>query len=513
MTDYGSIGAEAEALHKAAAGAAAPHAPTESEKASKAMLDDAIAPANPSMLSEVTTAAGNQGKTVWNGVAQLADRFGADMPMAKLQTQTQAATLSPRWWLQQGGSLAVTVPLIVLTHRGISAVTEPFAAGASRAAAADVAAKAFASGPDKLALARLALTGATYEGIFKPTTDKNIALGRFKQAGEGGLGFFAMGYTAGKVSSAMSLGATAGEGGAGLGSKALKVLLPGMAGGGAYGLVHEQSKSFLDTLKPAGFYKTVNATASALMGTLLSSVGMLKADAAPLGKAQESGSSTEIARTVESIRASDGGKTAVTNLSNDVLAGLKQDADMTPTARFETVNKANGELTAAKNFARNGQHQEAVDQYMNALKGLARARGIEHPTLADVLSGMARSDMYLGNSARSIESLQSALRINKSAFGEGSSEVANNFDQLSAVYVRAGDYSQGAQALENSVNANRAAAEDGKLSGPARQDFEANQHDLLSRVADLYDQGGDKARAEAVRQSMPPKPTPAPEPH
>jgi len=493
---------EAENLQKAAFGLANP---TESEKASH------------SLLSELGTSASNQGKSIYNGVAQIADGFGLNIPMAKLQTQTQAPLMSARWWMQQGGSLAVTVPLIVLTHRGVTALTEGFAAdAAARTVSSEVATKAFAFTPDKMALGRLTATGAIYEGLFKPSTDKSLPWGRLKQAGEGGLGFLGAGLVSSKISGALARGAAERELPLSLSSKVLNVALPGMGAGAVYGALHEQSKSILDTFKPAGFYKTINASASgAILGTALSTAGMLQtADAAQIASARESASAAESARPVGKV--AEGTRALADNSANDVLSTLKRQSDVSPADREQSLSQANRDILAATRYARNGQHQEAAQTWYNALQGLVKAHGTEHPTVADALANMARSDMFSGNSGRSVSALQSAVRINKANFGESSPQVADNYEQLSAVYQRSGNYKQAADALDNSVTARRAAEGAAKSTGADRGaeqgsgngsiQLDPGLRDVLSRLAGLYEKAGDPVKANQVRESIPPKP-------
>lgn len=538
---------EPEALRRAAMDAAPPQ-PHQADQTSQ------------SLFAEFGTATSNQAKSVYNAVAQIADGVGLDLPAAKLQTQSAATLMSPRWWMQQGGSLAVTLPLVLLTHKGISALSAPLAASA--AGAAEVSSeKALTMSAEKLSMARLTATGAVYEGVFKPSDDKSLLWGRSKQAAEGGFSFLAMGVTASKIGSSMALGVAEGEVPSSFSTRLVRAALPGLGGGAAMGMTHEQTSSLLDTGSLAGFGKTLNAgVRGSIMGLAMSPLGMLplgraqaavaretepvsvsrdtagavrsdgsvsvsgqgdgtaavlaKGDGVAQAAGQRSAGEVVTVRPAENVETTGTRATAMTtNPADNVLNGLVRDTNLNPRMQDDLLSRADRDIDAGLKLARSGEHQQAFDQLNNALKAIVRVRGPEHPSLAGVLGDMARSDMFLGNNARSIESLQSALRINKSSFGDGSPQVADNYDQLSAIYQRSGNYGQAAQALDNSISAGRIAAEGGRLTGPAQQHFEANLRDRLGQVARLYEKGGDATRAAQVRGSIPPPLQHDPTPH
>ncbi|MBS1995376.1 MAG: tetratricopeptide repeat protein [Cyanobacteria bacterium SZAS LIN-2] len=425
------------------------------------------ADASRSFLAEVATSASNQGKSVYNAVGQLTEVVGVRLPEATLTEQKSAPLMSSHWWAQQAGGLAVSLPLVLLTHKGISAMTEPLAAAAMQ--------------PQKLALTRLALTGAAYEGVFKPSQDDSLLWGRAKQAAEGGAGFLAMGLASNKIGGFVGRSI---EGDAvGLAGRFGRTVLPGIGGGAAYGLTEVQSKSILDRGNLAGMGASLDAISSgAVMGMTLSSVGMLNTRSELSNPAVQS----------------------MTRAGDNVLTGLKHDRTLSSSASDGLNGLSIRQVTEGVRLAKNGQHQEAVAQLQEGLANLVRVRGADHPEVAQVLSNMARSDMFLGNSARAVQSLESALKINRGAYGEKSQQVSDNYDQLSAVYLKSGDLGKAADSLGKSIDSRQGTD---NMRGPA----ELRQS--LAQLANLYEKAGDPAKAEEVRRSMPEAPAPQNLPH
>jgi len=460
-----------------------------------------------SLISEATNAAMNSGKSVYNAVGQLTDVVGVHLPKAEVEAPSDVTMLSGRWWAREAGSMAVTLPLVLLTHKGISRLTEPLAASALEGSAA----KAWTIAPQKLALANLTMTGAAYEGIFKPSADNGSSLfaNRSKQGVEGGLGFLAMGLVSNKIGSFMGRTAIEGEVPS-IAARIARTALPGLGGGAAYGFSETQAKSIFDGNGPAGFKVSLDASLKgAVLGATLSSVGMFRTDSYTAASRETAAKSDILNRTAAertmSEKSTDNPATnPAPNPANDLLSGLKRDGNLTTDAANTLALKAGRTSTEGSRLASEGEHQAALVQYGQALKDLVTGRGADHPSVANLLSDMARSDMFLGNNARSVQSMESALRINKNAYGEHSPQVAENYDQLSAVYQKGGNFNQAANAMEKSIEARRGAADAGLIDNGSQYVNVLRSH--LAQLASLFESAGNSARAQQVRESIPPPP-------
>ena len=469
-------------------------------------LTQSNAEASNSLISEATNSAINAGKNVYNAVGQVTDVVGVHLPKAELTAQSEATMLSGRWWAQEAGSMAVTLPLVLLTHKGISRLTEPLAASALEGSAA----KAWTIAPQKLALANLTMTGAAYEGLLKPSANNGDSLfyNRIKQAGEGGAGFLAMGLAANKITSFVGRSAIEGEVPS-IAARIARTALPGLGGGAAYGLTETQTRSVFDGNGAAGFRASMDGTLKgAVLGVTLSSVGMFRSDSfmAP----RETASKSDIVTRAETAKRTMTDK-PVSDPANDVLNGLKRDGNLSAEAAQNLGRQADKSLAEGARLAADGEHQAAVAQYTQAIKDGVTGRGADHPTVANMLSNMARSDMFLGNSARSVQSMESALRINKNAYGEHSPQVAENYDQLSAVYQKAGNFSEAANAMEKSVEARQGAAAGGLIESGSQYVIDLRSH--LAQLANLFESAGNSVRAKEVRESIPPPPAAEIVPH
>ncbi|MBU6451654.1 MAG: tetratricopeptide repeat protein [Cyanobacteria bacterium REEB67] len=464
-----------------------------------------------SLLGELTTAASNQGKSIYNAVAEISNAAGAHLSKATLENQGDATTFSPRWFMQEAGSLAVTLPMVLLTHKGVAALTAPLEASVVEGASA----KAWTMSAEKLSLTRLTATGVAYEGLFKPSNlatspaispsgadGGSLAWSRLKQGAEGGLSFLAMGVVGSKAGEALSRYEMT--------SGALARAGTGIAGGGAFGLVHLQSKELFDHGRSAGMGKSFDAMArGAVLGTALSSIGMI-----------QPGLSSELAavRGKSAAAADVGAGVSLKDMqmseaagSSDFLSAFKQDRSLSPEAANTLLSRAKNDVNVGSNIARSGEHEEAVSHFNKAIEAIVRARGPEHPTLAPVLGSIARSEMFLGNSGRALEAARAALKINRATFGESSGESASTYDQISAIHQRAGHYGEAATALDNSLTAGRSALAEGRLSDLQKQEFERTVRERMSSLSSLYTKAGSVEKAAQVRAAIPPAPPDLPE--
>jgi tetratricopeptide (TPR) repeat protein len=456
----------------------------------------------------VSTAASNQAKNIYNALAEVGNAAGAHLPKATLENQSDAATLSPRWFMQEAGSLAVTLPMVLLTHKGVSALTAPLEASVVEGASA----KAWTMSAEKLSLTRLTGTGIAYDGLFKPSnlsatqsggeagSAGSLAWSRLKQGTEGGFSFLAMGVAGSKAGEALSRYEMT--------SGALGRIGAGIAGGGTFGLAHLQSKELFDHGRPAGMGKSFDAMArGAVLGTALSSVGMFQPGlsselAAVKGKSASSAGEVQVGQSPRS--------TAISEHS-DFLSSFKQDRSLPPEAASTLLSRAKNDVNVGTNLARDGEHAQAVTHFSKAIEAMIKARGPEHPTLVPVLGNMARSDMFLGNSGRALDAAGAALKINKANFGENSAESARSYDQISAIHQRAGHYGEAASSLDQSLSSSRVALAEGRLNDGQKQEFERNVRERMASLSSLYAKAGSAEKAAEVRAAIPPAPRDLPE--
>lgn len=456
--------------------------------------DGASGDSSQSLFEEFAVSSKNQGKNVYNALAQIADTAGVKLSRAELDKQNSAPMMSSHWWMQQAGSMAVTVPLIVLTHKGLGAAIGPSSTAAEGRAGEGLLKSALNSQSG-----RLGLTGAAYEGIFHASSEgESLLLGRSKNALQGGLSFYATGFVGSRTMT--MLGATMAEREltASVLGRGMKNFLPGlgggMAGGGTYGFVHANAVSIRENGRPADLQTNLDEIArGAVLGSALAGIGVIRADStAPAAKASSEGAA---------VRSSGRANVKIEG-SAEGLPGLKIDPTLDAVSQQALLNRAEVNVSSASRLAQTGKHGEAAEQYRQALEATVKVRGPEHPAVPNLLSQMARSDMFAGNYVRAVQAMDSAIAINAGRFGELSEPVASGFDQLSAIYQRAGDYGAAAQAMQKSLHTiNEAHAQSRLLMSEA--EVQAKQKSLTERAASLYDLSGDAARAQQLRSEMP----------
>ena len=421
--------------------------------------DDSGAP-KLSLLGEMTVAAANQARTIYNGATQAGEALGVGhFGHVELTEQAAAPTLSGRWWAQEAGAMAVSLPLILATHKVVGLVAAPIETSLAK----DATLAALCS--EKFSVGRMAITGALYEGIFKPTNlsagglsanGDSLAYSRVKQAAEGGLSFAAMQIVGERATNTVS--------------GSLDRLLSGTAAGGTYGFVHEQSQSVFEQGKIAAVSKSLDAAArGALLGTALSSLGMFKpVEAADLTPVRQTSQTGFLGRTFA---------------GRDILT-------------------ENASLRTSRTFSDNGQHAEALPHLNKALEAAQRGYGEKSPEAAEVLTDLARSNMFLGNNEAALTSAKSALDIFQSKYGEHSGQTANAWDQISAIHGRNGDVARSTEALDKSLTAGRGALVEGKLDAAGKSDFMLEEADRVRRLSSMYEGLGNKERAAQVVEEM-----------